>query len=81
MYEISKILKEKRINNKITLKELSRLSNIPISTLCKIENNKIRNISSSFLFRLCEILKLDYEYLLRFKWEILPTYFFERKIF
>lgn len=76
--KIGNLLKQERIKRNLTLKALSELSNISISTLSKIENNKIRNVNSAFLYRLCNILKIDYEYLTRQRWDILPTFSFER---
>jgi len=76
--KIGKILKEERIKNNLTLRTLSELTNVSISTLSKIENDKVRNISSVFLYKLSEIFKIDYNYLLRQRWELLPTLLFER---
>jgi transcriptional regulator with XRE-family HTH domain len=76
---IGKIIKEERIKNNLTLETLSELSNISISTLSKMENDKIRNISSVFLYRICKILNLDYEKLLRQRWDLFPVFFDERK--
>ena len=77
--KIGKIIKEERIKRKLTLKELSNISNIPISTLSRIENEKTRNVNSAYLYRLCKILNIEYDYLLRQKWEVFPTFFYERK--
>lgn len=54
------------------------MSDISISTLSNIENNKIKNIKSVFLYRLSNILNIDYDYLNRQRWDILPTFFYER---
>lgn len=75
---IGTILKEARLDNKLSLQELSMISNISISTLRKIENNYIRNIKNMYLYRLSNILKIDYGYLIRQRWDILPTFFYER---
>ena len=40
MNKIGKIIKQERLKNNLTLQELSNLSNISVSTLSKIENNK-----------------------------------------
>ena len=37
--------------------------------------NKIRNVSSVYLFRLSNILNFDYEYLTRQRWDIFPAFF------
>ena len=63
----------------MSLRTLSDLSSISISTLSKLENDKIKNVNSVFLYRLSKILKIDYEYLTRQRWDILPTFLFERK--
>lgn len=72
-------MKQERIKRKMSLRTLSELSSISISTLSKLENDKIKNVNSVFLFRLSKILKIDYEYLTRQRWDILPTFLFERK--
>lgn len=79
MNKIGKILKQERIKRNLTLKELSNISNISISTLRKIENNKIKNIRSIYLYRLCKILEINYDYIARQKWELFPTFLYERK--
>ena len=43
-----------------------------------MENDKIRNVSSVYLYRLSNILNIDYEYLTRQRWDIFPTFFYER---
>ena len=73
------LLKQERIKRKMSLRTLSELSSISISTLSKLENDKIKNVNSVFLYRLSKILKIDYEYLTRQRWDILPTFLFERK--
>ena len=40
--KIGKILKQERLKNNLTLKALSNISNISISTLSKVENDKIK---------------------------------------
>jgi transcriptional regulator with XRE-family HTH domain len=76
--KIGKILKQERIKNNLTLEALSNISDISISTLSKMENDKIRNVSSVFLYRLSNILNIDYDYLTRQRWDILPTFLYER---
>lgn len=78
MNKIGKILKQERLKNNLTLQTLSNISNISISTLSKMENDKIKNISSVFLYRLSNILNIDYDYLTRQRWNILPTFLYER---
>lgn len=79
MNKIGNLLKQERIKRKLSLRTLSKLSDISISTLSKLENDKIKNVNSVFLYRLSEILKIDYEYLTRQRWDILPTFLYERK--
>ena len=76
--KIGNIIKQERLKNNLTLESLSNISNISISTLSKIENDKIRNVSSVFLYRLSKILNIDYNYLTRQRWDILPTFLYER---
>ncbi len=77
--KIGKILKQERIKNKLTLKALSDITDISISTLSNIENDRIENISGVFLYRLSKVFNMDYDYLLRLRWDIFPTFLFERK--
>lgn len=77
--KIGRIIKQERLKNKLTLEALSNISNISISTLSKMENDKIRNVSSVYLYRLSNILNIDYDYLTRQRWDILPTFLYERK--
>ena len=76
--KIGNISKQERLKNNLTLQELSNISNIFISTLSKMENDKIKNVSSVFLYRLSNILNIDYNYLTRQRWDILPTFLHER---
>ena len=78
MNNIGHIIKEQRIKKNITLKKLSKLSDISISTLYKIENDKLKKIKGVFLYRLSNILNIDYDYLNRQRSDILPTFFYER---
>ena len=50
------LLKEKRIEEGLTLETLSKLTDISISTLSKLENGKLKRPSSVFLFRLSKVL-------------------------
>ena len=79
MNKIGKILKQERIKNKLTLKALSDITDISISTLSNIENDRIENISGVFFFFLSKVFNMDYDYLLRLRWDIFPTFLFERK--
>lgn len=40
-----------------------------------MENDKIRNVSSIYLYKLNNILNIDYEYLTRQSWDICPNFF------
>ena len=77
--KIGKILKQERIKNNLTLETLSNMTNISISTLSNIENDKIENIGGVFLYRLSKAFNIDYNYLLRLRWDIFPTFLYERK--
>ena len=76
---IGKVCQEYRLKNNLTLETLSNMTNISISTLSNIENDKIENISGVFLYRLSKVFNIDYDYLLRLRWDIFPTFLFERK--
>lgn len=77
--KIGKRLKQERLKNNLTLETLSNMTNISISTLSNIENDKIENISGVFLYRLSKVFNVDYNYLLRLRWDIFPTFLYERK--
>ncbi len=77
--KIGNILKQERIKRKLSLRTLSELSDISISTLSRLENSKIKNVNGVFLYRLSKILKVDYKYLTRQRWDISPTFLYERK--
>lgn len=79
MNNIGYIIKEQRIKNKISLDKLSKLSNISVSTLYNIENDKLKKVNSVFIYRLCKILNIDYDYLTRIRWEIHPIFLNGRK--
>lgn len=44
--KIGNLLKQERIKRKMSLRTLSKLSDISISTLSKLENDKIKNVNS-----------------------------------
>lgn len=77
--KIGNLIKQERIKRNLSLRKLSELSDVSASTLSKIENNKVKKISSVFLYRICKTLKLNYEQVLRLKWEIFPAFLYERK--
>ena len=52
----------------LTLEDLSKMTDISISELSYIENGKIKAPSSVFLYRLANVLDLDYNYILKFKY-------------
>lgn len=78
MNKIGKILKQERLKNNLTLETLSNMTNISISTLSNIENDKVENISGVFLYRLSKVFNIDYDYLIRLRWDIFPTFLYER---
>ncbi len=63
------ILREARIKNNLTLEALSKLTNISISELSNLENGNIKEPSSVFLYRLSNILNLDYNEMLKYRFE------------
>ena len=56
--ELAKIVKEARIRQNLTIKELSRISKIPERTINSIENN-IKNISPKYPFIRSILIKLE----------------------
>ena len=52
MNKIGKIIKDQRLEKNITLKSLSDSTSISIGTLSNIENDKIKNPSGVFLYRI-----------------------------
>ena len=60
-------MKEKRKNKGLSLKALSMLTDISISTLSNLENGKLRRTSSVFLFRLSNVLDINYNLLIRYR--------------
>lgn len=56
-------LKKLRIENGLTIKELSRLLNISTTTLSKYENN-ITSPKSNTLFKICVLFNVRLDYLL-----------------
>ena len=52
----------------MTLEDLSNLTGISKTELSYIENGKIKEPSSVFLYRLSKILELDYNEMLNYKY-------------
>lgn len=65
-------IREKRKQKKLTLKTLSKMTNISQSELSKIEKGEIRNPSNVFLYRLSKALDMEYNDLLRYRWDKYP---------
>lgn len=65
-------IREKRKQKKLTLKTLSRMTNISQSELSKIERGEIYNPSNVFLYRLSKALDVEYNDLLRYRWDKYP---------
>mgnify|MGYP001124815971 CR=1 FL=1 len=61
------ILKQARKERNLTLKVLSELTDISISEQNKLENGLIKEPCSVFLYRLSEVLNLDYEEMLKYR--------------
>ena len=62
-------MKSKRIYKKLTLESLSKLTNISIAELSNLENGNIKEPSSVFLYRLSQVLELDYDEILKYRYE------------
>ena len=56
--EIAKVVKDARIQKKITIQELSRISRIPEQTIISIENNN-KNIRPNYPFIRSILIKLE----------------------
>ena len=65
-------IRKKRKQKKLTLKTLSKMTNISQSELSKIEKGEIRNPSNVFLYRLSKVLDMEYNDLLRYRWDKYP---------
>ena len=76
---IGKILKEERLKRNLTIEQLSKMTNISKSEISRIENGKVRKPKGILLYRLCNALYLDYDKVIRERWEILPTFLYGRK--
>ena len=53
------MIREKRLNMKMTQKELARKLRVDKSYISKIENKQISNISFNLILKLSKILELD----------------------
>lgn len=53
------MIREKRLNMKMTQKELARKLRVDKSYISKIENKQISNISLNLILKLFKILELD----------------------
>lgn len=53
------MIREKRLNMKMTQKELTRKLRVDKSYISKIENKQISNISLNLILKLFKILELD----------------------
>lgn len=61
------ILKEARTKMNLTLEALSKLTNISVTELSNLENGNIKEPSSVFLYRLSNTLNLDYNEILKYR--------------
>ena len=66
------ILKEKRISKNLSIKDLSRLTDISESELRRYEKGLIQETKSLYLYRLSLVLEIDYEEILRHRWAKYP---------
>ena len=65
--KLGEIIKIARNKLNLTLSDLSRISDISEIELWLIENGRIKNPKCVFLFRLSNILNLDYNELLKYR--------------
>jgi len=78
LLELGRLLKENRLKNNLSLETLSKMTDTSASTLSNLENGKIQNPSNVLLYRLSKFLNVDYNYILRERWGILPSFSFYR---
>jgi len=69
IFVLGMILREARTKMNLTLEALSKLTNISIAELSNLENGNIKEPSSVFLFRLSKTLNLDYNEMLKYRFE------------
>lgn len=62
--KIGKIIKEKRTEKKITQEQLARLSDVPYTTLTKVESGVIKNPSSKVISKLAKALEITVDSIL-----------------
>lgn len=79
MKVFGKYIKNMRLSKNMSLSELSKVTNISVSTLWSIENNKVKNIKNIFIYRLAKAFNVDYDSLLRKRWELFPVFFYGGK--
>ena len=79
MKVFGKYIKNMRLSKNMSLSELTKITNISVSTLWSIENNKVKNIKNIFIYRLAKAYNVDYENLLRKRWELFPVFFYGGK--
>ena len=65
--KLGEIIKRTRNKLNLTLSDLSRISDISEIELWLLENGRIKNHKYVFLFRLSNILNLDYNELLKYR--------------
>lgn len=68
-------LRRRELN--LTLEDLSKITDISISELSRLENGKIKAPKSVILYRLANVLKLDYNTLLKYKY---ASYYREKEL-
>lgn len=78
---LGEYLKENRIKNNLTLQALSSLTDISISELSALERGKINKPSSVFLLRLSNALNIEYNEVLKLRWEKYPNLLIRKGIF
>lgn len=55
------IIKEERLKKNISQRELARRIGVDNATLLKIESGKTKKPKINIIFKICKVLKLDYE--------------------
>lgn len=66
---LAEILRSKRKSKNLTLQALSDLTDISISELSNLERGKVKEPSCVFLYRICNVLELNYNEMLQYRYE------------
>ena len=66
---LGEIFKNKRIEMNLTIKSLSELTNISMTEISNLERGNIKEPNSVFLYRMSNILNLDYNEVIKYRFE------------